>query len=219
MLAQQASRGGSTGEIHRLALRLAEPTPELSWLDVGCGTGVVLRKVKQEHEPAELRGADVIDWLDDDLRDDVQMCVGEIYDLEPADRVLMIEVIEHMEMPWASLRVAARAVKPGGLLVLTTPAVANLRNRLNLFVRGSLSSFRPDNEAHLNPILPHVVERILEEEGLTVRMSYGAKDMVPGRGGQLWPDRFHQRFPQLTSLSLAVVGAKERGTETQSPLA
>jgi 2-polyprenyl-3-methyl-5-hydroxy-6-metoxy-1,4-benzoquinol methylase len=88
-------------------------------------------------------------------------------EIEAADRVLPVEVMEHLEAPWTVLRAAANRVKPGGVIVVTTPNVATLRHRLELMVRGEPTFFRSDNLPDLQPILPHVAERVLREEGLT----------------------------------------------------
>lgn len=209
---QRASAGGSADEIHRWALALAEPRPALDWLDIGCGTGGVLRAIRDAHAPAALRGLDSLDWLDDDLRGDVELTVGPAEALapEPADRVLMVEVIEHLEAPWSVLRAAARAVRPGGLIVVTTPSVTNLRHRGELALRGRLTSFRPDNEPHLGPALPHVIGRVLRDAGLAVSTHHGGRDVIPGTGGRQWPRRAHAAAPELTSVSVAVVGRAPR---------
>jgi 2-polyprenyl-3-methyl-5-hydroxy-6-metoxy-1,4-benzoquinol methylase len=189
--AQAHSRGDSCAEIHAAALEAAAGGPDLAWLDIGCGTGKVLRAVRDRLAPSRLVGVDMIDWLDDDLREDVLMIRGPAEEalrgLDPADRVLMIEVIEHVEAPWTVLRAVAGLVAPGGRLVLTTPNVANLRHRLELLARGRLTTFRPDNLPHLTPALPHVVGRVLAEEGLHVRWHHAGRDVIPLTGGQLWP--------------------------------
>lgn len=207
---QLDSLGDSSAEIHASALRASDPQPALTWLDVGCGRGDVLRAVSAGFEPTRLAGVDVIDWLADDLRDNVEMIVSPAEDeeLPASDRVLMIEVIEHLEAPWRVLRTAARAVAPGGRLVVTTPSVTNLRHRAELLLRGTLTSFRPDNRPHLAPALPHVIERIVGEEGLVPTAGYIGRDIVPNSGGRLWPHWIHRRAPQLTSVSLAVTAVR-----------
>lgn len=205
---QLASQGDSSAEIHAAALRFAEPRPGLDWLDLGCGHGHVLRAVAARHAPRSLTGVDAIDWLDPDLRDAVRMIVGpaEREELPQSDRVLMIEVIEHLEAPWTVLRRAAAAVRPGGVIVVTTPSVANLRSRLELLGRGRLTSFRPDNLPHLGPALPHVVTRILDEAGMRTEVRHCGRDVVPKTGGRYWPRRAHRLAPALTSVSVAVIG-------------
>src|SRR5437763_251642 len=115
------------------ALAAARPSPGLSWLDIGCGRGELLRKVRDRWKPARLGGIDAIDWLADDLRRDVsfaELPAERAGELPSADRVLLVEVIEHLEAPWSALRTAARLVAPGGWLVLSTPNLATLRHRL-----------------------------------------------------------------------------------------
>jgi SAM-dependent methyltransferase len=195
------------------ALTAARPAPGLSWLDIGCGRGELLRRVRDRWEPARLGGIDPIDWLADDLREDVsfaELPAERAGELPPADRVLLVEVIEHLEAPWSALRAAARLVAPGGWLVLTTPNVATLRHRLELAARGQLTSFRPDNDPHTTPALPHVSERVLSEEGLqTYGRRYAGADVIPASGGRLWPDALRRRWASLLSVSV-IIAAQRR---------
>lgn len=195
-------------EIVEAALSCAHPEPHLRWLDIGCGRGDLLRRIRDEWEPEELWGVDAIDWLDDELRDDVKfaaVAAEQADDLPVVDRVMLVEVIEHLEAPWSTLRQAARLVAPGGRIVVTTPNLARLRNRLELAVRGQLTSFRPDNQPHMSPALPHVTARILAEEGLTPEAPvFAGTDVISLTGGRLWPERVRSRLPVLTSVSVIV---------------
>lgn len=203
---QIASAGVSIGEIVETALDAAHPEPRLRWLDIGCGRGDLLRRIRDEWEPAELCGIDAIDWLAEDLRGDVTFHATAAEDadqLPVADRVLLVEVIEHLEAPWTALRKAARLVAPGGRIVVSTPNLATLRNRLELGLRGQLTSFRPDHEPHISPALPHVTARILAEEGLTVEAPrYAAADVISLTKGRVWPENVRLRWPALTSVSV-----------------
>jgi SAM-dependent methyltransferase len=210
---QIASAGTSMEEIIDSALAASDPARRLRWLDIGCGRGNLLRKIRDTWEPACLSGIDPIDWLDEDLEDDVDFHSApfERADQLPlADRVLMIEVIEHLEAPWSALRQAARLVAPGGRLVVSTPNLATLRHRLELGLRGRVTSFRPDNQPHLSPALPHVTERILTEAGLTIdQRSFAGAEVISLTGGRVWPAGVRRRWPVLTSVSVLVAAERE----------
>jgi SAM-dependent methyltransferase len=209
-MSQQASLGDSCPEIHASAIEHARPGFGLRWLDIGCGTGAVLRLIRDRCNPAQLVGLDLIEWLDDDLREDIDLRIGSaetvLEGVESVDRVLMVEVLEHLEAPWTVLRAAARRVAPGGRLVVTTPNVTSLRHRLELLVRGQLTSFRPDNVPHLTPCLPHVIERVLTDEGLAVDHGYVGHDVIPLMGGRRWPPIIQSNAAHLMSVSRVVVG-------------
>jgi SAM-dependent methyltransferase len=210
---QLDSGGASVTEIVERALDAARPQPGLRWLDIGCGRGDLLRRIRDRWQPAGLWGIDPIDWLEDDLRSDVtfhSFAAEHAEELPVVDRVMMVEVIEHLEAPWSALRSAARHVAPGGRLVLSTPNIATLRHRLELALRGNLTSFRPGYQPHVSPVLPHVVSRILCEEQLSVeRPVYAGADVISLTGGRLWPEAVRSRYPALTSISVIV--AAQRG--------
>jgi SAM-dependent methyltransferase len=205
---QVSSEGASEGEIIDGALAAADPAPGLRWLDIGCGRGDLLRRVRDEWQPAALHGVDPIDWLADDLREDVRLHTvpaEELAGLEPMDRVALVEAIEHLEAPWSVLRSAARLVRSGGVIVVTTPNLATLRNRLELAFRGNLTSFRPGYDPHVSPALPHVTSRILSEEGLTVEAPrHAGADVISLTGGRTWPAGVRSRYPVLTSISVII---------------
>jgi SAM-dependent methyltransferase len=214
---QLDSGGCSMDEIVRAALDAARPQPELRWLDIGCGRGDLLRELRDAWQPSALSGIDPIDWLADDLRADVhfeELPAEQAGSLDPADRVLMVEVIEHLEAPWQALRTAAGRVAPGGWLVVSTPNLATLRSRLELAVRGNLTSFRPGYAPHVSPALPHVTERILGEEGLAVQApQFAGADVISLSGGRVWPEAIRARYPTLTSVSVVIAAQRPRAGE------
>ncbi len=179
---------------------------------MGCGSGDLLRAVRDEWQPDALVGTDVLPWLAPDLADDVRFIEGDaeavLATMVPVDRLLMVEVIEHLEAPWRTLRSAAAKVAPGGRLVLTTPNLRTLRHRLELGVRGELTCFRADNPAHLTPVLEHVPTRILTEEGFRCETFYAGADYVPHTGVKLWPSWALRLFPRLTNMSMIIVAVR-----------
>jgi SAM-dependent methyltransferase len=206
------SAGASTQAIADAALDAAHPEPGLRWLDIGCGRGDLLRALRDRWQPASLAGVDPLDWLAEDLRADVdfrELPAEEVGALAPADRVLMVEVIEHLEAPWTALRAAARRVAPGGWIVVSTPNLATLRNRIELALRGNLTSFRPGYEPHVSPALPHVTRRILGEEGLAPQPpAFAGADVISLSGGRVWPEPVRTRWPALTSVSIVIAARR-----------
>jgi SAM-dependent methyltransferase len=69
------------------------------------------------------------------------------------DAVLSVEGIEHLENRHAYLREMARVLKPGGVLVLTTPNIVSLRSRVRFRGSGFFHHDpRPLREASRHPL-------------------------------------------------------------------
>jgi 2-polyprenyl-3-methyl-5-hydroxy-6-metoxy-1,4-benzoquinol methylase len=82
---------------------------------------------------------------------------------ESMDLVLSIEGIEHVENPYAFLRDVHRVLRPGGLLILTTPNIVSLRSRTRFLGSGFYNQDpRPLNEAVRHP-LHHISLRTFPE--------------------------------------------------------
>ena len=69
------------------------------------------------------------------------------------DAVFSTEGIEHLENHFSFLREMGRILKPGGLLVLTTPNITALRSRVRFFGSGFFGrDGRPLNESSRHPL-------------------------------------------------------------------
>jgi 2-polyprenyl-3-methyl-5-hydroxy-6-metoxy-1,4-benzoquinol methylase len=69
------------------------------------------------------------------------------------DAVFSTEGIEHLENHFSFLREVCRVLKPGGLLVLTTPNITALRSRVRFFGSGFFGrDSRPLNETSRHPL-------------------------------------------------------------------
>jgi 2-polyprenyl-3-methyl-5-hydroxy-6-metoxy-1,4-benzoquinol methylase len=58
------------------------------------------------------------------------------YDDASFDVVLLVEVIEHLENHRIAVGELARILKPGGVLILTTPNIMRLNSRFHFFFSG-----------------------------------------------------------------------------------
>jgi len=104
-----------------------------------------------------------------------------------ADAILALEVIEHMENPRAFLREAARLLKPGGGLVLSTPNIVTIGSKLRFAFSEELELFFNDEgrtrdpfcdeaSGHISPLLPWLLDMFVKDAGLSVsRRSYTKK--------------------------------------------
>jgi 2-polyprenyl-3-methyl-5-hydroxy-6-metoxy-1,4-benzoquinol methylase len=103
---------------------------------------------------------------------------------EPAfDVVVTIEVIEHLENPWHFARQCARAVKPGGLILLSTPNIQSTRSRIQFLFDAEFRFFRQkDFEAvgHMTSLTQNQIRQVFESAGCErVESSHSGHKGIP----------------------------------------
>ena len=121
---------------------------------------------------------------------------------------MLVEVIEHLQAPWSTLREAAkpglsrrldRCLDPERRDAALPPGARRARKA---------TPFRVDNLPHISPALPHVTIRVLGEEGLACEpTAFAGADVIPITGGRTWPEPIRARAPRLLSVS-AIVAAQ-----------
>ena len=90
------------------------------------------------------------------------------------DAVLITEIIEHVAHPDDFLSKAARLVRPGGYIVLTTPNGAYFRNHLPKFSECAdpriyeAVQFKPNSDGHIFLLHPEEIRQISEHSGLKI---------------------------------------------------
>ncbi|MDB5189504.1 MAG: methyltransferase type 11 [Parcubacteria group bacterium] len=80
------------------------------------------------------------------------------YDDESFDGITSIEVIEHLENPYHFLRECARILKPGGILILSTPNPDHIFNKISFFLHGRFYRFLDGND-HIMLFSDHILSK------------------------------------------------------------
>ena len=177
-------------------------------IDVGCGQGSFLKRLRNVLPSTNLLGIDVYDHAglsrDHDLHV-TDLNNPDFSEVAPADFVISIEVIEHLENPRAFLRSLVGLVKPGCTVMVTTPNVENIFSVCSLFLNGYFRGFGPRNyPAHITPISEMSFKWIVEElddlelisVGYTNRLRipstwYDLQKFLPFLKGKRWSDNFY----------------------------
>jgi SAM-dependent methyltransferase len=135
------------------------------WLDVGYGEGALLSTAERhgwkcygvEVSPQALAHGRTRGW-------GVSSAFGDAeFRQDSFDVVTMIEFLEHIANPHAALKSAARCLRPGGLLYLTTPNADSFNRRM---LGLSWSVIAPPE--HLTLWTPHGLRLALVSAGFSV---------------------------------------------------
>lgn len=185
---------GQSSEFHTLwvtnELQNQNVSHSAQILDFGAGQGALLgslQKMKYEN----LQGADLLakpsgfagNWIQSDLNRFQSEKFNSAFDC-----ILCIEVIEHLENPREILRQFHEMLKPGGLVLMTTPHVESYRSLISLYFRGHYVDFLDNSyPAHITPVLPKDLQRIVSEAGFEkLHIQYSGKGVLPALTSLTW---------------------------------
>lgn len=112
-------------------LQRLPPVPGLRALEIGCGTGNTLRLLEQFCGPANVVGMDLFGggFRYARQRTTCPLVQGDMHQppfRSKFDLVAMLDVLEHQADDATALRATASVLRPGGKLLLTTPACMSL---------------------------------------------------------------------------------------------
>lgn len=155
-------------------------------LDYGAGTGNFARRLCGLPQFSRVTGTDLfgydahfqdpkLEWIFCDLN---QGIVGHD---EEFDLIVALEIIEHLENPRFVAREWFRLLKPGGILVFSTPNNESWRAVMSLIFKHHFAAFvGPSYPAHVTALLRMDMERVLTEAGFEqVNFSFSNHGAVP----------------------------------------
>jgi 2-polyprenyl-3-methyl-5-hydroxy-6-metoxy-1,4-benzoquinol methylase len=150
---------------------------ESSILDLGCGTGAWLDRLRQ-------LGFKRLEGVDEDV---MKLRIPQITfhraNLDYGDwgvegtkytLVTAIEVIEHIENPGRFLRKTADLLLDEGHLLITTPNLHSVGARLRFLVRGRLRHFDEYGDpTHIYPVFIENIQKLVDRCGLRILETWG----------------------------------------------
>jgi SAM-dependent methyltransferase len=151
-------------------------------LDLGCGGGGYSRMLKDSGfsvTSCDLNSDD-FPYKDEIEFKELDFSQALAFGDAVFDYVLCLEVIEHLEAPFSFIREINRILKPGGILIISTPNILNLSSRLRYLTEGAFDYFRQapldqlrnpqENRLnlHIFPHRYHDLEYILGANGFRV---------------------------------------------------
>lgn len=152
-----AVRGTHQRVVSLLSQSMDLKQPGLRALDMGAGQGALSARLKEagldveacDQNPelfqvpgVQCRGIDQSGRLP--------------YDDAVFDLAVAVEVMEHIDGHRDFFSEAARVLKPGGLLLITTPNILSLKSRMLFFFGGYYYSFGPLDPATVDPVSQHI---------------------------------------------------------------
>jgi len=162
-------------------------SPTAKVLEIGCGTGAVIRHLAQREEFAgEALGVDQCHafiasaqhFSDiENLTDRVEFRVGDAHQLEfPStsfDAVIAHTLISHVADPETVIQEMARVVRPGGSVVIFDGDYASLTYAYPDFEFGREMDFALVNATFNNPWIMRELPRLLPKYGLELQDAWG----------------------------------------------
>ncbi|MFL5383106.1 MAG: methyltransferase domain-containing protein [Longimicrobiaceae bacterium] len=211
----RASLGASGEAIYRMvAAAVAARHPGGgTLLDVGCGSGRLWPFVRGRFD--RYVGVDAVRY--DGFPEEGEFHAADLDAqalpfADAAEVVAAVETIEHLENPRAFVRALARAAKPDGWVIVTTPNQLSLLSRATLLAKGEHNAFRDASyPAHITALLEVDLRRIAAECGLqevAVEFSGSGRVAATGRHYPRWLSRL---WPRGLSDNLLLAGRKPGG--------
>jgi 2-polyprenyl-3-methyl-5-hydroxy-6-metoxy-1,4-benzoquinol methylase len=165
----------STYSSHHFA-RLSVGTGE-NILSLGCGRGVLAEEFVRKGNrvtgvdslPTDKVSSSLATYIREDFHLSGLKRVKELLGQEKFDRILLLDVIEHVPDSEGVVRDCLDLLRPGGQVVISVPNVANITVRLMLL----FGKFEPQargilDRTHLRFFTRRTIEKLVEQQAFTI---------------------------------------------------
>jgi len=207
-------------------LLTAHLPPPARVLDLAAGSGAFTRRLLDAGYQVDAADIDLGDWSLQGVPVAQVDCNGPSWDLpvEAFEAIVAIEVIEHLENPTQFMRTAGRHLRPGGVLVFTTPNVVSLQSRRKMLLSGEFAFFGRGllfEAGHRTPLPFWLLEDLLSSEGydITERRFLGEQGFILRAGRPIWKSLFVPLLDLLFTLVGRRIPAEANLTTTVGYLA
>ena len=186
-------------------------------LDYGAGVGQLTRRLLSMERFEQVSAADIlpvspdlagkVEWIEQDLNSPIESH-DEFFDV-----AIAAEVIEHLENPRATVRDLYRILRPGGMVIISTPNNESWRAILALLIRGHYVAFGDTSyPAHIVALVRKDFERIFREAKFeSPEFFYTDEGGVRGKPDVSWQALTFGFFRGLRfSDNVVVVGTKPK---------
>lgn len=150
--------------------------PNAAILEIGCGTGATGRLALALGKCGRYAGVELFESAAREARGVLsEVVVGDVerialpWERETFDALILSEVLEHLVAPWNVVARIAPLVRPGGLVMASSPNVSQyrviaalLRGRFDLADKGVF------DRTHLRWFTPRTFAAMFEEAGFSV---------------------------------------------------
>jgi 2-polyprenyl-3-methyl-5-hydroxy-6-metoxy-1,4-benzoquinol methylase len=157
-------------------VNLLVPRTGLRILEIGCGTGSTGEIALQLGICAEYCGIEINHRAANVARNRISRVInGNIEDVKLPwqdpyfDVLIMSEVLEHLADPWAVVKKTVSLLRPGGLVMASSPNVSHYRI-IMMLMRGkwNLSESGPMDRTHLRWFTPSSYRTMFEDAGIVI---------------------------------------------------